>query len=260
MGIVKLSLVLVVVASLTVAWSLRQSQTDKRGLAAEAIKKLWSDDPEERESGKQDLLHLGSVSAEPLLALLKDLGSNQRPRFPTGKEAESAEALERFKAMNKNKGVPRELFENVFRAEISWRLKQDACELLGKLRAQIAIPKLLEMMIGEPLLGASEHFSPEMTALAEIGDFAIQPLIQTLTESQRIAESDQFSPEIPKEAQESHIRQQSMLIKTRCAMVLGKIGNASALPALEGFLERETNPLVSESLREAIEQIKKNNR
>ena len=125
---------------------------------------LRSPDEAKRQEAKVRLLSLGAESIGPLLALLEDLFRNEfMPRFALGRETEGKEAWDHYQALEPRKINERQLaLQRLDGLEISSRLKDDAIELLGHLRAKEGVPLLIRIMEGRSIDNAWEKARSEM--------------------------------------------------------------------------------------------------
>jgi hypothetical protein len=232
-----------------------------------AIKQLWSSDEKVRLSAKEKLIQFGSEAIEPVLALLEEVTTNEARRFMTGKEQEGAEAWKRVKQAEEIKDSEQRdkllsgkggLIEKAFEYEITVRLKWDSIEILGRLRAEKAIPLLIEQMLLVPKLNwLREYWNPAMEALAEIGPAAVPKLIETIEKAREEVSSGRFSSPISDEQRQYIIESFIITRQTRAVMVLGRIGDARALPFLSGL--PEVYPMryyVKEAIKNIIEKTK----
>jgi PBS lyase HEAT-like repeat len=217
---------------------LRQSPSDEDRIAS-AIKSLWSSKEHERLDGKAEIIGFGTKSIPALLLLLEDLV--RRPeihRFALGKEEEGQKILSDQGKRTLFPDQVRQLLDT----DISWRLEADACELLGRLRAREAVPLLLQIMERREIIDRIAAMNVEMTALVEIGRPAIPETVQLFESADSIAESIRFGRPAPSaEDQIRYKRGYAATIRARAAVVLGRIGDEQALPALETSL-REAKP------------------
>lgn len=156
-------------------WSGVQNGDDDQSRLNSAIKKLWSPIENERQQGMEQIKQLGDRGIEPLLALLTDLSHNNKPQFLTGNEEEGERLLKEYRNNPENDKVAR----RIAAITINERLKSDIVNLLGDLRAEKAVPILVEI-VNKNLLGMDKS---EIYALRCIGKTAIPELIKDLDES-----------------------------------------------------------------------------
>lgn len=227
-----------------------------------AIKRLSSSTERDRSEGIERIQQLGRAAIEPLVSLLSDLVHNQRPRFPVDKTEEGARALREYvmavRASSKGTGVSYDEIkvasERLAAVAINARLMTDIVQLLGELRAEQAIPILIEIMnkhYGIGGLGGSEKY-----ALCHIGEAAVPDLIKDLEESNIRAygfdrviygyslvvepaedEASDTDEEENEDLSETYERRQIGVIRQRVVWVLGEIGSARSLPALHKLLD-----------------------
>jgi HEAT repeat protein len=208
------------------------------------IKKLYSTGETERQLAKEQLTEMGLPSVKPLLDLLHELVAHPGPRFPTGKEREGADAIERYQGLSQTERLrasPREFFS----LEISSRLENDICEVLGRLKATESIPTLVEIMVLRKESHSGDEFlNREMVVLVQIGGPVVAPLIEAIQKAEATVASSLEKTELgealsTEEAKRSMIQRDAQLIKLRAATVLGQIGDVRALPVLESLLEQD---------------------
>ena len=224
------SLALLIAFTFSSTGHIQQPATDEQ--TATAIKQLWSADETERQQGKDRLRQIGQKAIPELISLLKDLWQNPFPRYATGKEEEGEAAMEQARKAAK-KHDSKEISKIVAKlqgTEISSRLIEDACDLLGRVKAQETIPLFIDRLLRDENGNASKvYWTPAMTALAEIGSAAVPGLIEASETARERAASVKAAPSL---RSEEGIKWDTELIQTRAAMVLGKIGDARALPTL----------------------------
>ena len=208
----------------------RQDRVDNEYVAT-AIKGLWSPHEVERSRAIADLIKLNDKAVPALLGLLEDIKRNpQGPRFPTGKEEEGSLAWERFQKS------PNNSIKDITRLEITSRLEKDAIDIVGELRARVAVPLLIEIMAHRMKDNwIRPRWSAEMLALQKIGQPAI-PLLVDLIEAQ--FPPVRFGSSVTPEEAAIFSKSIESTAKTRAVMVLGEIGDKEALPALERLLKR----------------------
>ena len=131
--------------------------------------------------------------------------------------------------------------------EATTGLKTERIYVLGDPKSEDVISRLVRYMGDSdalrPLGSASkESWTAAMEALARIGTPAVPKLIGVIGDETRSSRSDE--PELTD-------------IQTRAAMVLGRIGDARALPVLKAL--RSDNSVMSFYVKEAIKNIEKSN-
>src|SRR5262249_4403469 len=148
---------------------------------------------------------------------------------------EGAEAWENYKNLPPDQ-MSDEAMKNLLVLEIDSRLKNDVYELLGNLHAEEAVPILVEIMEHQEIYDLIPGMSPAMRAIAEIGPGAIPRLIESLENAQMTAASIWTSPDLSEEENRGIISCYSTRIQENVILVLEKIGDERALPALEKLL------------------------
>lgn len=219
-----------------------------------AIRGLWSARDLDRASAKDQILQLGRKSIPALIKLLEDVANNPGPRFASGREEEGRHVWERVQSANFDKLDIHEL-DALREVEITWRLYRDALEPLGQLRAEAAVPLVVRLMSTDgPVLSKKNS---EMQALVEIGSAAVPKLLEIIETSDEILASDDYWLGADHEYAQGprKFRFVPHFIKSRAAMVLGRIGDSSVLPALESALKRASDRDLIESLQEAIRHL-----
>jgi PBS lyase HEAT-like repeat len=258
-----------------------QSQTDI------AIKKLWSPNESESADGVNELLRMGPASIEKLTSLLGELVNDQRPRFAPGSEEDGERALQEYvrdaRRLYSEGGDCAETMaakDRLTALTINSRLMTHVVHVLGELKAEQAIPLLMEMVNRHwegSYLGL-EFDTPETAALERIGVVSVPLLIENLNEATIRAygfeplvhgwrvvvdeDDDEADPEEELDRQ-THIGN----VRLRVALVLGDIGDTRALPYLEELLaEIKSSPgspvfgtagSLSGTIESAIGRIKK---
>jgi HEAT repeat protein len=235
-------------------------QNDDDQKAQDYVNQLWSADNSVRQSAKVNLLNLGHRAVLPLIKLLEDMTRNPtKPRYATSKEAEGEAAKRNIET------IPVEQISDYMmrlkNLEINWRLEQDACELLGKLKAEEAIPILIERMQTREEHSAAIRLSDEMLALINIGTVAVPSLIEAIETAELKANSN-YRPYTTISLETEEVRTREIKDKTnrtqiRAIRTLGEIGDERALPILERLLEDKDNQSLKIFLEYAIGRISK---
>jgi HEAT repeat protein len=109
----------------------------------------------------------------------------------------------------------------------------------------------------EDSLGASEHMSPAMEALKEIGGDAAPALIEAIEAVNGKASTIANVQTLNREESEVSRRIAVFRTQARAAMVLGQIGDSRALSALERLLHQTDNKFIVPYVEEAIDEIKR---
>jgi HEAT repeat protein len=257
----------------------------------EAIEKLWSADDEQRRRGKSEILRLGVQSADGLVALLENLLRNPRLYFSKGNEQKGNEAIEGLQRIVRTVSNVRVAWEQseeyrqiISKLAINSRLFFDIIELLGDLRSEKAVPVLIEIMVSQRSMNnpSTNPMYTEMEALCRIGNVAVPQLIEVLENAnQRAEDASDYSPgfiietdmpthsdlssqvslqhakaELEEEEDNTDISFEANGIRSRAAKVLGEIGDARALPALESALNSSDIRLARGVIADAIDMIK----
>jgi hypothetical protein len=225
-----------------------------------AIKQLWSANATERDAGKERLLSLKHDAIRPLLRLLEDLTFNERQRYPTGLQSMGAWIFERYQESlaSGDKAKIRELHEHLSQIEISDRLENDVCELLGQLRSVAAVPGLIRL-IGHRAAaawgsGSWSHISSSATyAVSQIGSPAVPRVVEAIHFADDLAANkvarDTSGPKT------KTLKGRANVIRVQLAAVLAEIGDAAALPALRMLTDGSDDSEVKSWAWEAIQRI-----
>ena len=139
------------------------------------IEKLRSPDKSERKQAKTQLLASGSAATAPLLDLLIELAHHPYPRFQIGEEEDGEAALANYRAIEQQEGYFSDklpaLRKKIDASIINDRLATDILLLLGKLKAEAAVPLLIKIMEYQATNGHA--YTEEGKALEAIGSAAI---------------------------------------------------------------------------------------
>lgn len=248
-----------------------------------AISKLSSSHERDRSDGKEDIRRIGQSAAAALVAILSELVVNQRPRFARDQAEFGESALSEYIHAASAKSGPLRgrrnaimvASEKLASLAINARLMADIVSLLGELRAEQAVPILIEIMnryhVTETLGG------PEVYALIQIGDAAVPLLINDLDESNirnynlsRVLYG--FSLVVPSE----HTTNPNRLprrrnvhsggsatnvliasIQGRVAWILGNIGDQRSIAPLQELLSGTRDKSLKARIVEALAKIQK---
>jgi HEAT repeat protein len=218
-----------------------------------AIQGLWSPRDSDRAGSKDQILQLGPQSITALIKLIDDLADKPGPRFATGKEEEGRRLWDRVQSSIDK--LDAHTWNALNEVEISSRLYKDALELLGKLRAEEAVPLVVRLMSTDTQVLSKKH--SEMQTLVQIGNAAIAKLLEILETPDETLASDSYwlGPDHEYIRGPRNFRFVPRFIKSRAAMVLGQIGDPRVLPELESALQRATDRDLIESLRDAIRRL-----
>src|SRR5215510_2190091 len=149
------------------------------GDAAMAVQGLWSPDEGQRERAKSEISLGGPAVEAELIRTLSELVEDQRPRYPTGKDAEGEAILyATFRGEQPSSEPPDDYI-------INRRLMLDIIDILGRLKSEAAIPlliRILEQREMDSLCPVHRVWAvgPEMKALSRIGRPAVPALIAAL--------------------------------------------------------------------------------
>ena len=210
-----------------------------------AIEKLWSASDTDRQDGIKQIRRLAPASIKPLVALLSDLIRDQRPRFPAGREEDGKRVLETYL-----KAPSDDAADRVDELAINSRLMTDVINLLADLKAEAAVPVLIEILNKNSLATG-----PEASALLSIGGGAVSELIKDLDESQirkygfevvtfgwsldvdgLAVDDDVLSNEPPDPEEAAFESKRIQLIRRKVIRILGQIADPQSCAALEQML------------------------
>jgi len=139
--------------------------------------------------------------------------------------------------------------------ETTTRLKTEDIHVLGDPKSEGVITRLIDYM-GEPdQTGRMNSWNAAMEALAKIGSPAVPKLIEAIQDAPNRAASFRFADGTKLSG--IYIQTETDKLRIRAAMVLGRIGDARALPVLRD-LPRE-NGAMSLYVSEALKSIEKAN-
>ena len=169
--------------------------------------------------------------------------------------------------------------ERLAAVAINARLMTDIVQLLGELRAEQAIPILIEIMNKHDGIGGLGGGS-ETNALCNIGEAAVPELIKNLEESNiraygfdrvfygycliveaaegEASDTDEDEDDDEDEdSRETYENLQISLIRQRVVWVLGEIGSARSLPALHKLVDATEDAFLRGRIKEALGKIQK---
>lgn len=223
----------------------------------QAIKQLWAEDDAVRLEAKKRLIELGSPAIRPLIALLENLTNNPHPRYVTGKESEGEEAMRQFREHQEGP-LHDDALARLMKISISGRLRTDVYELLGQLQAKEAVPILIRDLEHQEVDNMISGMTPVMRALADIGSEAVPQLIESLKRAELTAASSPYvsSKEPGSEVRTRNLKLEANRIQVNIILILEKIGDKRALPALENLLNKSENEFLTKLINEAIMGIK----
>jgi len=253
-------LVLAAAISYGLAWTqwhsvAKDDQVAEDDQVTSAITRLKAGDAPTREAAKEELLKQGSTAVGPLIAALEELSLNPKPHFDLGNEAESARALRRHDDLPVNERDPSE----GLMIDITWRLKTDMIELLGRLHDKTAVPLLIKLTAQEMHTSQNEYLRPPMKALVEIGESGVPDILDAV-KSVRSDEAETLSnccPNMTGKQRELMLDLQEEIMVARLAIVLGEIRDPRALPTLQELIAppKSRHPYASLYVKQAIENI-----
>ncbi len=116
------------------------------------IGQLSAADPDDRRTAKERIIQIGAPAIQPLIAFLTDLMRDPHNRYANGTtETDFIDARERAERIQpSDAGRQAAAARQLSTMLINQRLKEDVCELLGRLRAESAVAVLIEAMESWP--------------------------------------------------------------------------------------------------------------
>jgi len=135
---------------------------------------------------------------------------------------------------------------------INQRLKEDVCELLGRLKAVEAVAVLIEAMESWPGSDSWENSNPAMDALQKIGSPAVDDIIEAVESAKQRA----AKPQGDGHPSDFFVSTEAAKNQARASIVLAAIGDARALPVLERLENSTDSQWLAPYLRRAIAQIR----
>lgn len=130
----------------------------------------------------------------------------------------------------------------------------DIIDVLVSLRAAEAVPELVPFIWCcnlEFLSLGKTWLSDEAKALTRMGPLAVPKLLEVLETADMLVASMQG---------ETERRQRARLIRIRTIKILTEIADASCLPALRALLRETRDDILSNRLRQAIDEIERKSR
>ena len=211
---------------------------------ADAMEGLWSPDQAERKEAKSNLIRLGDSATASLVSLLDDLMRDRRPRFA------------RIKS---EKGETSNLGQT--NLEINERLESDICDVLSQTRSEQAFPTLIRLMWKPDGIGVGQPINIAMQTLIEIGSPALPALLQAIDSAEELAMND-YKDGLTSgtEKMRQAIHDAIFKIQARSAIVLGRIGDARAIPKLQDIEESTNDGELRYFCRDAIKRIQEKKR
>jgi HEAT repeat protein len=254
------------------------------------VEKLRSSNRSVREQTKIYLTLSGSKAIAPLLDLLLDLAINRHPRFQIGEEEKGEAMVAKYCEIMKQEGIYSNkldaLSDKLDDLAINDRLARDIIFLLGKLKAEAAVPLLIKRMEYLAISGYGNYYTEEKIALESIGSSAIPYLIKSITEAESrvraeaiedlpfnywisweqvdqeqfesISSSDSENDLDPDEfaRAESDFQMEKDFIQFSALIVLRMMKARQAIPDLEKILSTTTDKHLIYQIEEAITRIK----
>lgn len=218
------------------------------------IKKLWSSNNEERQDAKNRLVKLGQKAIPSLISLLKEVTEKNESRFVPGKEKEGAELLKQFQDRFGDTSSPAspqslaELQAKLREVEISWRLKSDSIELLCRLKAEEAVPIIINLLKEREMVLSKKN--EEIKALSCFDSLAVPKLID---EIEAIRNSSSF---IDSQSRGQRNFSEGWFL-SRLLIVMKNIGDHRALDSLEKLSKVITHKELRAMTIDVIKTIKR---
>lgn len=253
---------------------------------AQLLKKLYSPSEPERELAKRQIIELGSDAVGPLTNFLRDLGTNPFPRFQIGEEQRGREAIEEYCLLRQKEGhksanlMP--AAKKVSTLAINGRLSKDILSIMGELKAEEAIPFLIEIMESNEL--RHPHTTPGVVkVLRDMGMVAVPYLINELREIDRKVRTHSFEElffgfqldcNLPKEpleraniseeeleelfsesSFESFFQMEIQLLQDKVLMILRIMKDPRTIPYLEELVKETTDGKLISKIKATIAHI-----
>lgn len=220
----------------------------------DSIAHLSSRDERVRQAAKDKIVQFGATATKPLITFLEKLVRYPRNRYESGTSEDefdqARESAERTSQSNTKQR--REAAGQLSTTVINQRLKEDGCELLGRLRAEAAVPALIEAMESWPGGDSWENSNAAMDALEKIGRTAIPDILEAI-ESAKLRAARPQGGDHPSDF---YVKAEAAKNQARASMVLAAIGDASASPALERLEKSTDSQWLVPYLRRAIVRIR----
>jgi HEAT repeat protein len=200
------------------------------------IHQLCSTDENVRHRAKAELAFAGLQAAPYIIALLNDLAAHSAQQFLKPKKDDGRLTY-----------IDEATSKDPHGYVATWGVIWDCAELLGDMKSAESVPVLIQIMAQHTDI--SGKIKPEMKALIQIGEPAVEPLIDTIKNATAMVQAITADPERSASSPD--------LLSLRAAIVLGEIGDARALPVLEDLLKPGAPFEQGEvSIQSAIEKLK----
>jgi hypothetical protein len=218
---------------------IRQPKDGSQDRIENLLKKIQSLDESDVLEAKEELIATGDDATRPLLHVLQELKGDGGSRL-------------------KISGGPR-LLESLD-DHMKSRLGNDIYEILGRIHASEAVPPLVDIMKREEVYDMIQGMSPVMRSLAEIGPASVPQLIDCIDEAgaKTLTSPDLQARDLPDETGQRKVRWIEDTIQLRAILVLRKIGDKRAIPALERVQAMSNNEFIRNEAREAVKTILNN--
>ena len=210
------------------------------------LEKLQSRDESDVVQAKVEIDELGDEAIAPLVNLLRTLITGGRYSYGMAPADEQQQ-----------RPIDKQNTSSLDDATRS-RVINDIYEALGRLHTAEAVPLLVSIMENEEIADMIQGMSPVMRALADIGPAAVPALIESLDEStsKALASADVHIPDPAAEERERTFHLIEGRIQERGILVLRKIGDKRAIPAIERAEASTDNQFIRKQAREALQTIR----
>jgi hypothetical protein len=218
---------------------------------------LWSAYQSQRQNAKAELRDAGVEAIGPLVSLLEEFVFTPGSTFGDRKEKQFRRYLDYRR--NTTSGIDREEGPGSMEemSAVAVRVKQDGIDLLGSLRAEAAVPVLIQLMFEELEIAGRKHDYPEMDAIRKIGPPAIPGLIKTIETADQTAKSIEITGQRWSLKQRQQIRESVRhVIQERTVVLLGRMRDARVLPFLDELMVKSSDDFLVSYVLEAIQNIK----
>lgn len=258
-----------------------------QGEIGSMIRSLWYPSDYERKKSIEQISKSGPAAIRPLISVLSDLIIDQYPRFSPGREKEGNIALQEYivalrahsKEIRKSYLEIEKKWSQVSTIAINSRLMSDIVYLLGELKAEQAIPVLVELLHKQITVRAS---GAEVDALLRIGDAAVPQLINYLEEARIrglgfetvvygwsvVVKSDDGETDKYNDSEQRGDNQKILarttlenrrinVTRRKILWILGEIGDKRAIPVLEGLSNTIDDKSLIVTIQGTISKIRK---
>ncbi len=219
------------------------------------IGQLSAADPDDRRTAKEKIIQIGAPAIQPLIAFLTDLMRDPHNRYANGTtETDFIDARERAERIQpSDAGRQAAAARQLSTMLINQRLKEDVCELLGRLRAESAVAVLIEAMESWPGGDSWENSNAAMEALQEIG----APAVPGIIEAVESAEQRAATPRGEGQPSAFFVSTEAAKNQARASIVLGRSEMRALCPSLCGWRIRPTADGYAHTCSELLNKLRR---